>query len=57
MPDGHTAITNFGSGEPVPGKEDPALQSFDSDFIDGEVDDVLTGVRARSSRSATQAVN
>ncbi len=45
MPDGHTAITSFDSGEPVPGKEDPALRSFDSDFIDGEVDDVLTGVR------------
>ena len=53
MPDGHTAIGNFDSGEPLPGKDDPTLNSFDSDFIDGEVDDVLTGVRPSFAHTLT----
>ena len=53
MPDGHTAIGNFDSGEPLPGKDDPTLNSFDSDFIDGEVDDVLTGVRPSFTHTLT----
>jgi len=46
MPDGHTAISNWDSGEPpVLNQQDPMLESFDSDFIDGGIDDALTGVR------------
>jgi len=45
MPDGHTAISNWDSGEPpVPNKQGAMLESFDSDFIDGGIDDALTGV-------------
>ena len=53
MPDGHTAIAGWDSGEPVSAKTDPTLQSFDSDFIDGAFDDALTGV---SPPGCTRAV-
>ena len=57
MPDGHTAIANWDSGEPpVPNKSDSMLDSFDSDFIDGGIDDALTGVRTSPAAASVAAV-